>query len=280
MPDQSPTVRQRRLARELRGIRERAELTPEQAATILGWSRPKLVAIETAKARPRLQDVERMLELYGPAEPIRMALLQLARDAHRRGWWSAYGDVLTTSYPELEDDAENIKAWQTQVVPGLLQTDEYALTLIRGARPDENEESHLRRLAARATRRTLLSRSSPPAFHAVLDEAVLHRTFGAPEMMRRQLAHLRETAQHANVCLQVVPAGAPAHPGVDGPFVILGFEGPLNLDVAFVEGAAGVSIYLEDVEQVTRFHAAFDRIGEMALSPDESLAMITSLHER
>ncbi|GLZ10348.1 transcriptional regulator [Actinomadura sp. NBRC 104425] len=276
-PVQGPTVRHRRLARELRKRREQAALTPERAASLLGWSRPKLVAIETAKARPRIQDVEVMLDLYGGDAPSRLALVQLARDIRKRGWWSSYDDVLPGSFMELENDAVEIRSWQTQVVPGLLQTDDYALTLIRGVNPHEDEDAHLRRLAVRVTRRTLLSRINAPTLHAVVDEAVLHRDLGSREVMRRQLLALIESAERPNVHLRVVPASAPAHPGTDGSFVLLTFDGPLDLDVGYLEGAVGVSAYLEDVEQVRRCSDTFDRILEVALSEQESLALIRDI---
>ncbi|MFD0850894.1 helix-turn-helix domain-containing protein [Actinomadura adrarensis] len=278
-PASGPTVRHRRLASELRNRREHAGLTPERAASLLGWSRPKLVAIETAKQPPRVQDVERMLELYGGDEPVRLALLQLARDVRKRGWWSAYGDVLPGSYPELENDAVLIRSWQTHVIPGLLQIDDYALALIRGSRPDEDEEAHLRRLAVRATRRTLLNRTNAPELHCILDEAVLHHSFGGRDVMRRQLLSLLESAERPNVRLRVVPWSADAHPGIDGPFVLLGFEGPLNLDIAYLEGAVGVGAYLEDMEQTKRCAETFERISEVALSQEGSLALIMKLVE-
>jgi hypothetical protein len=263
--------------RSVRKRREQAGLTPERAASLLGWSRPKLVAIETAKSRPRIQDVEVMLGLYGADEASRLALVQLARDIRRRGWWSSYGDVLPGNFAELENDAVEIRSWQAQVVPGLLQTDDYALTLIRGANPHEGEDAHIRRLAVRATRRTLLNRISAPVLHAVLDEAVLRRTFGSRDIMRRQLLALVEAAEKPNVHLRVAPATAPPHPGDDGSFVLLRFDSPIDLDVAYVEGAAGVCAYLEDVEQVKRCAAAFERIVEVSLDEEETLALIREI---
>jgi hypothetical protein len=265
------------LASELRKRREHAGLTPERAASLLGWSRPKLVAIETAKSQPKLQDVEQMLDLYGSEEAIRLALLRLARDIRKRGWWTTYSDVLAGSYAELENDATEIRCWETQVVPGLLQTDDYALAIIRGSQPDEEEEAHLRRLAARATRRTLLSRADSPLLHAVLDEPVLHRAFGGRDVMRRQLLSLAEAAKRPNVQLHVVPYSTQAHPGVDGPFTVLSFEGALELDAAYMEGVVGVCIYLEDIEQVRHCRVAFDRIAEVALPQEDSLALIQDL---
>jgi transcriptional regulator with XRE-family HTH domain len=274
--DTSPTVRHRRLAAELRRLRESAELSPERAAAALGWSRPKLVKFETARTAPSPGDVAAMLELYGASEAYKIALIQLSRDVRKRGWWTAYDDVLPPSYAELEDDAAEIRSWQVQEIPGLLQTDEYALAVIRLNDPDDGEESHLRRLQARMARRTVLTRQCAPNLHAVIDEAALRRPIGGPEAMRRQLTALIETAGRPYVHLQIAPSAKGDFPGLEGSFVVLSFGGPIDLDVAYIKGVAG-GIYIEDVEQVRRCRAKFDRISAAALGEAESIAMIESI---
>ncbi|MGH3391676.1 MAG: helix-turn-helix domain-containing protein [Actinomadura sp.] len=274
--DNSPTVRHRRLAAELRRLRENADLTPERASAALGWSRPKLVKFETARTAPSPGDVAAMLELYGAPETYKIALMQLSRDVRKRGWWAAYDDVLPPSYAELEDDAVEIRSWQVQVVPGLLQTDDYALALILLSNPDDSEESHLRRLQARMARRTVLTRQSAPTLRAVIDESALLRPIGGREVMRRQLIALLEAAERPHVHLQVVPTVQADFPGVEGSFVVLSFGGPIVLDVAYLKSVAG-DIYVEDVEQVRRCGAKFDRISEAALPEVESAALIEAL---
>jgi transcriptional regulator with XRE-family HTH domain len=275
-PDNSPTVRHRRLAAELRRLRESAELSPERAAAALGWSRPKLVKFETARTAPSPGDVAAMLELYGASEAYRSALIQLSRDVRKRGWWTAYDDVLPPSYAELEDDATQIRSWQVQEIPGLLQTDDYALAIIRLNYPDEGEASQLRRLQARMARRTVLTRHSAPALCAVIDESALRRPIGGPEAMRRQLTALLEAAQRPHVHLQVAPTAKGDFPGLDGSFVVLSFGGPIDLDVAYIKGVAG-GIYIEDVEQVRRCRVKFGRISEAALTEAESTELIKNL---
>lgn len=274
--DNSPTVRHRRLAAELRRLRENADLTPERASAALGWSRPKLVKFETARTAPSPGDVAAMLELYGAPETFKIALMQLSRDVRKRGWWAAYDDVLPPSYAELEDDAVEIRSWQVQAVPGLLQTDDYALALILLSNPDDSEESHLRRLQARMARRTVLTRQSAPTLRAVIDESALLRPIGGREVMRRQLIALLEAAERPHVHLQVVPTVQADFPGVEGSFVVLSFGGPIVLDVAYLKSVAG-DIYVEDVEQVRRCGAKFDRISEAALPETESAALIEAL---
>ncbi|WP_346049633.1 Scr1 family TA system antitoxin-like transcriptional regulator, partial [Actinomadura chokoriensis] len=114
-----------------------------------------------------------MLDLYGGEEAVKLALMQLARDIRKRGWWSAFNDVLTGSFAELEDDAANIRSWQVQCVPGLLQTSDYALALIRIGSPEDPEDVLLRRLQARMARRAILERQNGPSYTVVLDEAAL-----------------------------------------------------------------------------------------------------------
>ncbi|HEY7489050.1 MAG TPA: helix-turn-helix transcriptional regulator [Streptosporangiaceae bacterium] len=274
--DNSPTVRHRRLAAELRRLRESAELTPERAAAALGWSRPKLVKFETARTAPSPGDVAAMLELYGASEAYKIALIQLSRDVRKRGWWTAYDDVLPASYAALEDDATEIRSWQVQEIPGLLQTDEYAFAIIRLNNPDASEETHLRRLQARMARRTVLTRQLAPTLRAVIDESALRRPIGGPDAMRRQLTALLESAQRPHVHLQIAPTTKGDFPGLEGSFVVLSFGGPIDLDVAYIKGVAG-GIFVENVEQVRRCRTKFDRISKAALSEAESIALIENL---
>ncbi|RFU42770.1 XRE family transcriptional regulator [Actinomadura logoneensis] len=278
MTEQSPTVRHRRLARQLRQERERAGVTMERAAAALGWSRPKLVRFETAKTRPRPSDVEAMLDLYGGDEAMKLALVELAKHVRKRGWWSAFNDVLTGSFAELEDDAGSIRTWQVQTVPGLLQTSDYALAVIRAGSKDEPEAVQLRRLQARMARKAVLERQDGPQFTAVLDEALLRRPVGGASVMARQLDALADAARKPNVSLRVLPASAGEHSGLNGSFVILGFEGAFDPDVVYVGGVAG-EIFIEDVEQVARCTVRFDWLTDQALSEDDSLALIEDLAE-
>ncbi|WP_089330721.1 helix-turn-helix domain-containing protein [Actinomadura meyerae] len=277
MPNaQSPTVRHRRLARQLRQQREKAGLTMEGAAAALGWSRPKLLRFETAKTRPKPSDVEEMLDLYGGDEGIKLALMQLARDIRKRGWWSAFNDVLTGSFAELEDDAIAIRSWQVQFIPGLLQTSDYAMALIRVLSPEDSEDVLLRRLQARMARRAILERENAPSYTVVLDESVLRRAVGGPQIMARQLEALASASAKPNISIRVMPISVGEHAGMDGPFVALSFAGELDQDVIYLEGMGG-EIYVEDVGQVARGNVRFDRICEQALAEEDSLALIADI---
>ncbi|MFB4298482.1 helix-turn-helix domain-containing protein [Actinomadura sp. NTSP31] len=273
---QSPTVRHRRLARQLRQARENSGLSMERAAAALGWSRPKLVRFETAKTRPKPADVEAMLDLYGGSEAQKLTLMQLARDIRKRGWWSAFNDVLAGSFAELEDDATAIRSWQVQFVPGLLQTSDYALALIRILSPDDLEDVLLRRLQARMARRAILERQDTPSYDVVLDEAVLRRPVGGAQVMARQLDALIEAANRPNVSVRIMPISVGEHAGMDGPFVVLSFADGEDQDVAYLEGMGG-EIYLEDVGQLNRCNVRFDRIRDQALSEDDSVTLIADI---
>jgi transcriptional regulator with XRE-family HTH domain len=272
--EQSPTVRHRRLARILREARKKSGMSMEAAAAALGWSRPKLVRFETAKTRPRVADVEAMIDLYGSGEMVKLTLVQLAKDIRKRGWWTAFDDVFAGSYVELEDDAVSIRTWQVQCIPGLLQASDYALALIRAGDREAAEEAHLRRLQARMARRTLLERQGGVSLDVVLDEAVLRRPVGGPEIMAHQLEALVLDSRKPNVSLRILPAHSGEHAGMDGPFVILGFAGELEPDVVYLEGMGG-GIYLEDAGQINRCNVRFDQISEQALSPEESVRLIS-----
>jgi transcriptional regulator with XRE-family HTH domain len=271
------TVRQRRLGRDLARLRERAGLSQEQVAEQLGWSRPKVGRIEAASTMPKIADVEALLGLYGADSAEAAMLAKLAKDAQQRGWWTAFNDVFTGSFVGLEDEACEIRTWETQFVPGLLQTEAYARAVISAVRPDSPESVH-RRVQARMARRTLLGRDNAPELHAVIDESVLRRTIGGPEVMNAQFGRLAAMAKQPNITLQVLPFTAGAHAGLEGPFVLLGFPDPADPDIPYIEGQGG-DVYLEAADQVARIRLVWDRVVAAAGSPGDSLAMITELAE-
>lgn len=277
----SPTVRGRKLASELRRLRENAGLTVEQAALQLGqgWSRFKVARIEKAQTKPTLAAVRTMLDLYGVDNAIRAALVELHKNAWRRGWWTDYSDVFRGSYVALEDDAAVIEEWSPQLVPGLLQTDDYARAVIRASLPGD-EAVVQRRVQARSARRTLLGRTDPPApvFTAILDEAALRRPIGSPEMMRSQLRALLDAARRPNITVRVIPYTVGAHPGLDGPFIILRFPDQLAPDVAYVETKGG-DVYVESAADVRRFRVDLERLTAVALDPEGSTEFIAAIAE-
>ena len=157
-----------------------------------------------------------------------------------------------------------------------LQTDDYALAIIRLNNPEAAEETQLRRLQARMARRTVLTRHSAPSLRVLIDESALRRPIGGPDAMRRQLAALLEAAERPHVHLQIAPTTQADFPGMEGSFVILSFASQIALDVVYIKNVAG-GIYVEDVEQVRRCSAKFEAISEQALSEAESITLIEAL---
>lgn len=270
----SPTVRRRRLASELRRLRDAAELTIEEVGEKLECSASKISRIETGQVGVTPRDVRDMLEVYGIENDEREALVQLAREARRKGWWHAYNEVFTGAFVGLESDAASLRSHQALLVPGLMQTEGYTRAVHRAIRPDATEADVERRIKARLTRQNLLTDSNPPEYWVVLDEAVLYRNVGGREIMRDQLNRLIELAAMPHVTLQVVPFSSGAHAGMEGPFLILGFPEQADPDVVYVENTT-TGVYLEEPSDVHRYTLMFDHLRAAALKPDDTLAMVT-----
>lgn len=269
-----PTVRGRRLARELRKLREEQGLTLQEVADRLDWSRATVSRLETSQTRPKPGDIADILDLYGVPSPDRDALITLARQAGQRGWWTAYQDVFAGSYVALEDEASHIRTWDPQLVHGLLQAEPYSRAVITAGRLLPGPEDIERRIAARKIRQALLDRTDAPRLHVVFDEAVLHRPIGGPAVMREQLEALANAvATRPSVTIQVLPFTAKEHAGLDGRFTILSYPDPADPDIAYVEGTMG-DVYLESAEAIAKHRDRFQRIEEAALSPEDSAHLI------
>ena len=276
MPEvRSPTVRRRELGALLRKLRTEKGLTVEQAAEQLMFSMSKLSRMETGHgvATPRdIRDVCSLYEVTDEAERERM--LKLAAEGKQAGWWQSY-DLPYSTYVGLEAEATAISDFQSSVVPGLLQTADYARAGHEGAMPRLSSEEIERRIEAKLTRQALLGQDDPPAFSAVLDEAVLHRMVGGPAVMSAQLGRLVEAANQPKVTIQVIPFALGAHPGVESNFNILEMPSPTP-GVVFVEGLVG-SIYLERPEELTRYRQSFERLQALALSPKDTIVLIAEI---
>jgi transcriptional regulator with XRE-family HTH domain len=284
MVERQATIRQRRLAAELRHLRERQGVSLDQASERLGWSKAKLSRIETARSGVKVGDLARLLELYEVPEARREGLVSLARNARQRGWWDAYADELPTDYSaylELESEAISLRCYDAVVLHGLMQTEEYAREVIRSAlmqfsppaEVDKRVEVRMTRQDAAFTRREL-----PLRFWTVIDENCLRRSVGGPEVMRNQLHHLLEMAKLPNVMLQVLPHEAGAHPGSAGTFALLELPEQNVPDIVYVETMTS-ALYVEDPSQVHMYGMAFDQLRADALGPDESLAMLAKMAE-
>lgn len=273
----SPSARSRRLAAELMRLREMSGLSREQVADRLGWSVSKLWRVETARSRAHHGDVADILDIYEVDGDRREALTRLAREARRRGWWHSYADVLAEGfevYVDLEAEASAIRTYEAQLVPGLLQTVEYAHAVLTAAWVTIEPEEIDRRVAVRMRRQELAtSRDRPLQLWAVLDEAVLRRVVGSREVMHAQLSRLAEAARQTNITLQVLPFSVGAHIAMLGTFVLLSFPEPGDPDVVYLETDTS-SLYLEEEQQIGRYAEIFDHLRATALSPRESVALI------
>jgi len=272
----SPTVRRRRLVNELRRLREAAGLTIEEVAEKLECSASKVSRIETGRVGAGPRDVRDMLGLYGVDSAQVDELVQLAREARRKAWWTAYGDVVPGPYVGLEAEAESVRTYQALLIPGLLQSEGYIRALIRQVSLDVSDEEVDRRVQVRAARQALLVEDDPLTLWVVLDEAALRRLVGGPEVMSEQLDRLREVATLPNVTLQVVPFSAGGHAGMDGPFVILGFPEHRDPDMVYIESTRS-GVYLEHKDDVRRYAHMFEQLTASALTPDESDALIAAV---
>lgn len=276
---QSPTVRRRRLAFELRKLREAAKLTCEEVAERLECSASKISRVETGRVSVSPRDVRDMLEIYGIPEDQRESLVQLARDSRQKGWWHAYSDTIQpqfATYVGLESAASEIRVYEVNIIPGLLQTEDYARTMMRSGTMNGSHEDVERKVALRMARQPALTRDDPPMLWTVVDEAALRRRVGGTELMRAQLEHVLELSGLKNVAMQVIPFGAGAHPAMGRPFVILVFPERVDPDVVYLEDLTS-TLYLEDVDEVDRYNVFFNHLRATALSFEDSAALVTSV---
>lgn len=272
----SPTVQRRRLGTELRRLRESAGVTIELAADRLECSSSKISRIETGHIGVSPRDVRDLLTIYHADTSTVDELVQVAREARQKGWWHAYGSILTGAYVGLEAAARRIKAYDALVVPALLQIPDYARTVIRAGRPELTAEDLDRRIQIRTRRQSLLIQEDPLELFAVLDEAIFHRRVGDASLMARQLDHLVTEASKPHVSLQLLPFDAGAHAGMDGTFAILEYEDADYPDVVFAENAAG-GLFLEKDHEVVRYRSIFDRLRAGALPSATSAERIAAI---
>jgi transcriptional regulator with XRE-family HTH domain len=272
-----PTVRRRRLGSELRRLREAHSIKLEEVAEHLGVAASTLSRIETGKAPTKSIYLNAMLEMYGVNDPAqRQVLVDMAREGHRKGWWSVYDDVLPTGfgiYVGLEAEAAGLRSYEAEAVHGLFQTPDYARAILREVHNRDSEEQVERLVDLRMKRQDVLDRDPPLDVWLILDEAVIRRAIGGPEVMAGQLARLTEVSKMPSVTLQVLPFSSGSHAGLRGPFSILEFPERADADVAYVESVAGI-LYLEKDREVRACAEAFDRLRATALSPGASVELI------
>ncbi|MGH3713203.1 MAG: helix-turn-helix domain-containing protein [Micromonosporaceae bacterium] len=278
----SKTLRRRRLGAALRACRDAAGLTREDVGEKLDCSGSKITRMENADVGVRRSDLLALLDIYGVGDQEqREELLDLARRSKETGWWQKYS-TLPGNYRqliELESVALSIRWYEQVVVPGLLQTADYARAVIEAASPSNSPEEIDSKVEVRLNRQTLLTdNAEPPECWIILDEAALHRVIGNVKIMHAQMNHLTEMAKAKLVRLQVIPFEHGGHEAMTGAFTILRFDPP-DPDIVYLEGMAG-DIYLDQPEDIDRCSLVFDHLCAVAATPAQSRKVIAESARR
>jgi DNA-binding XRE family transcriptional regulator len=274
-----PTVRRMLVGSRLRRLRMEAGISREQAGEAIRASEWKIHRLENGQVGFKERDVVDLLTLYGVGDPGEVAaVVGMALEANDTGWWHQYGDVLPQwfrAYVDLEQAAVIIRAYEGQFIPGLLQTDDYARSVMGRALEEEPGDIE-RRVELRAARQAVLTRPDPPRLWAVIDEAALRRPVGSPEIMRAQLERLIEATRLPNVTLQVLRFRAGAHPAMVGAFSILRFADADLPDVVYLEHLTG-AIYLDKREDVRQYLHVMETVSVRSAAPDATPGILTGI---
>lgn len=283
-PIPSPLVQRRRLRTELRRARAEARLTQEQVATAMDWSLSKIIRVETGAVGISTNDLRALLSLYAVHDPDRTdALVELARTSRQTSWWSKYKGDISSQYLqfiEYEEAASVLRTYEPLLLPGLLQTEDYAAAIMRGlADPDTPAELMRTRVEIRLTRQRLLEQTTPPTLVCVLDESAIQRLLGERAVAQGQIARLINLAKRPNITIEMVPFSAGLHRGMLEPFVILEFPDPEDSDVLFVESSRDAIFSHDEAGEITGYREVFEQLRRISLNPADTLAYLTSFAE-
>jgi len=268
------------LGQLLKGLRTGRNLTVEQVGKELDWSPSKVSRIETAAVKISTTDLRALLDLYGiTAQEERAGLIELGKESRESGYWMRFRDNTPIQafedYVGFEAEASRIRVWEPSLIPGLLQTRDYARAVLSLVHPDDPASEE--RLALRMARQEILSRQADPVYYwAVIDEAALRRPLGGRErarVMREQVARLIEVAALPRITLQVVPFEAGGHAGLSGAFTILELPHPADPNVVYTESTTS-GVLTEDPDEVLFYKRSFERIQSEALGRESSAAFL------
>ncbi|MET7714719.1 helix-turn-helix transcriptional regulator [Streptomyces sp. NPDC005407] len=274
----NPTVRRRRLGQELRRLRELKGMTAEEVAERLLVSQSKISRLENGRRSISQRDVRDLCGVY-EVEDHRIvdSLMQMAKDSRQQGWWHAFGDIPYSVYIGLETDAASLRVYEPQVVPGLLQTRQYAEALIAGALPESGTTDVEKRVSVRVRRQERLNDAEHPLrLWVVVDEAALRRLVGDKQLMREQLEHLVDLSQLPHVTVQVLPFEMGAHPGINGQYAILEFPDTSDSSVVYIEGVTS-DLYLEKANDVQKYSVMYEHLRAQALNVDHTRQFIADI---
>lgn len=277
-PNVNPTVRRRRLGQELRRLRELKGMTAEEVAERLLVSQSKISRLENGRRSISQRDVRDLCGVYEVDDHrIVDSLMQMAKDSRQQGWWHAFGDIPYSVYIGLETDAASLRVYEPQVVPGLLQTPQYAEALIAGALPESSPSEIDKRVNVRMRRQARVTDLDRPLrLWAVLDESALRRVVGGTTLMREQLEYLVELSQLPHVTVQVLPFEMGAHPGINGQYAILEFPDAADSSVVYIEGVTS-DLYLEKSNDVHKYTVMYEHLRAQALNADQTRIFIENI---
>jgi hypothetical protein len=279
----SPTVWRRWLASELQRLRAEAGMEQKMVAHALRCTVTKVSYFENAQRPVVPRDLDEvLLPLYGVPRSRWPEYLEAAEKARKKGWWEEYDDDILPEwfrrYVGFEQGASELRSYDPQYVPGLLQIPEYTIAILRRGPTELSEEQLDKLVSLRRQRQAVVTRETDAVrCWLVLDEAALRRAAGGPEVMKAQLNHLVEMAQRPNITLQVLPFSRGAHPGMGSAFTILTFPWPTDPGVVYVESGWSAGVYLEEPHEIEDHRLIFERLCDLSLDPDASITMLREL---
>jgi transcriptional regulator with XRE-family HTH domain len=276
----SPVVARRRLRAELRRARLDVGLTQEQVAAAMDWSLSKLIRIENGTVGISMNDLKAILAHYKITDEGRTAeLIALSRAARERSWWNAYREMSPRLVQLIEYESASfiIRNFQPMLIPGLLQTKEYATTSIRSLRPEASAQDVSTAVDLRMKRQQLLQQPEMPLMFFIVDEAAVRRLVGGQEAMRRQIQRLLDESDKPTVTIEVVPFSAGAHPGMQGPFMLFEFPDAEDDDALYLEGPKESKWNRDDPEEISSFRERFEVLRELSLGPQGSVDLLRRL---
>ncbi|WP_026448716.1 helix-turn-helix domain-containing protein [Actinopolyspora mortivallis] len=276
----SPTVRLRKVTRRIRQWRAEAGLPLEEVAPRLGWSKSKLSRYETGDTPIGPAEVMAIATVFGIPEEEREHYVGLAFQARQKGWWQRYGaNTLASNFAEyvgLESEASHVREFASDLIPGLLQTEDYATALMNAWIPQASPNVTRERADLRRQRQQRLHDDPPVQLSTVIHESGLRQLVGGTDVMREQLEHLVTMSELAHVTLQVLPFEAGAVPALGAPFIILSFPDQEDPDVPYTDYLTGC-VYVEDEDEVESYNLNYSALEQAALTPADSAEFITKL---
>jgi transcriptional regulator with XRE-family HTH domain len=263
----------------LRRHRDAAGVSIRDAAREIEVQPGTMSKIESGKQAIKASYVKLLAARYSLADEERSRLLALVDEANQPGYWVTFSKLVPDWFRLFlgyEHDASTLRSYESELVPGLLQTPDYARAVALAVKPASTETELDKQVELRRTRQQRLTEPDPPTLHAVLNEAVLLRQVGGTEVMAGQLRHLVKLAELPHVMLQVLPFTSGAHPAMTAPFLLLAFETEPRMNTVYLENGRG-SLYLEKSADLARYETMFDQLTAMALTPEDSMICLDTV---